>query len=75
VHAGLTFASPTLTVNSAANGNGAVGLSGNTSACTSFATRAVAGTSTNPVTMSKVLLGRQSLMDSADVVEQVMWGH
>ena len=74
LHAGLTFASPTLTVSSAGNGSGAVGLSGNTSACASFTARAVAGTSTNPVTMSKVLLRRQGLMDSAHVVEQGVWG-
>jgi|ERR1700675_77374 len=54
---GLTFVSPTLTVSSAGNGNGCVALSGTTSGTSTLCASAVAGTSTNPVTMSNGLLG------------------
>ena len=53
---GLTFASPTLTVSSAGNGNGCLALSGNTSGTATLCAPAVAGTSTNGVTGSNVLL-------------------
>jgi hypothetical protein len=53
---GLTFASPTLTVSSAGNGNGCLALSGTTSGAATFCAPAVAGTTTNGVTMSNNLL-------------------
>lgn len=53
--AGVTFASPTLTISSAGNGNGAVALSGNTSGTATFTAPAVAGTIANAVVSSNAL--------------------
>jgi hypothetical protein len=50
--AGLTFAAPTLTVSTAGSGNGALALSGNTSGTATLTAPAVAGTLTNPITIS-----------------------
>jgi hypothetical protein len=55
--AGLTFVAPTLTVSTAGSGNGTLALSGNTSGTSTFTAPAVAGTVTNPVTMSNILQG------------------
>ena len=46
-----------LTVGVAAGGNGALALSGNTSGTATFTAPAIAGTTTNPVTASNVILG------------------
>jgi hypothetical protein len=53
----LNYVAPTLTVSTAAGGNGVLALSGNTSGTASFTAPAVAGTTTNAVTMSNVLSG------------------
>ncbi len=52
---GLSFASPTLTVSSAGNGNGSICLSGNTSGAACLTAPAVAGTTSNAVLMSNAL--------------------
>lgn len=49
--------SPTCTVSTAAGGNGVLALSGNTSGTATFTAPAIAGTSTNPVSMSNVIVG------------------
>lgn len=54
--AGLSFASPTLTVSSAGNGNGALALSGNTSGTATLTAPAVAGTVNNPVVSSNAIM-------------------
>lgn len=53
---GLTFSSPTLTVSSAGNGSAVLALSGNTSGTSTLTASAIAGTATNPVTSSNVLM-------------------
>lgn len=53
---GLTFVSPTFTISSAGNGNAVLALSGNTSGTATLTAPAVAGTSTNGITASNVLL-------------------
>lgn len=53
----LTYSQPTLTVSSAGNGSAILQLSGNTSGTANFTAPAIAGTSTNGVTVSNVLQG------------------
>jgi hypothetical protein len=52
---GTTCGTPTCTVSSAGGGNGVLALSGNTSGTATLSAPAVAGTSTNPITVSNVL--------------------
>jgi hypothetical protein len=54
---GLTYVAPTFTISSATNGNGVLALSGNTSGTATLTAPAVAGTTTNPLTVSNVLQG------------------
>jgi hypothetical protein len=53
----LNYTAPTLTVSAAGSGNGVLALSGNTSGTATFTAPAVAGTVSNAVTMSNVLIG------------------
>jgi hypothetical protein len=52
---GIAFSSPTLTISSAGNGNGAIALSGTTSGIASWTAPAVAGTLTNPMVSTNSL--------------------
>lgn len=52
---GLTFVSPTFTISSATNGNGVLGLAGNTSGVATITAPAVAGTSGNPFVFSNAI--------------------
>jgi hypothetical protein len=54
---GLTYVAPTLTISAAGAGNGAVALSGNTSGTATITAPSIAGTATNPVTISNILAG------------------
>jgi hypothetical protein len=53
----LTYSDPTLTVSAATFGNGQVAMSGNTSGTATLTAPAVAGTSTNPITVSNIFQG------------------
>jgi hypothetical protein len=54
---GLSFTSPTLTISSATNGNGALALSGNTSGTATLTAPAIAGTASNPIASTNVFTG------------------
>jgi len=58
---GILSTGTPLTISAAGNGNGVLALAGNTSGTSTFTPSAVAGTSTNAVTMSNVLLGPAGL--------------
>jgi hypothetical protein len=54
---GMTYSAPTLTISAAGAGNGAVALSGNASGTATITAPSIAGTATNPVTISNILAG------------------